>query len=60
MFEEHGAPEHSRDETPVISISPDVFRGRREKRGGKDSTEKPQRFSRLRKNPEPKITQESV
>lgn len=35
VFEVHRAPEHSQDETLVISISPDVFRGGREKRGEK-------------------------
>lgn len=30
----HNTAQHSRDETLVICISPDVFRGRRGKRGG--------------------------
>lgn len=56
VSEVHGAPEHSQDETLVISISPDVFRGRRERRGKRFNT-KPKRFSQfIKKNPEPKIT----
>lgn len=38
--EVHCAPEHSWDEMLLISISPAVFRGKRERRG-KDSTQNP-------------------
>lgn len=38
VFEARPAPEHSQDETLVISISQDVFRGRGEKKREKHST----------------------
>lgn len=50
----HGAPGHSQDETLVISISPDAFRGSREMRG-KRFNAKPKRFIRFIKKKENKI-----
>lgn len=59
LLEARRAAQHSQDETLVISISPDAFRGRREKKGGgagKDAAKNPERFRLLHKKT-PKITQ---
>lgn len=45
VVEAHEAPVHSRDETLVISISPDVFRGRREEERGEKIQQKNPRDS---------------